>query len=160
MRLALEQAQAAGTLGEVPIGAVVVRDGVVIGRGYNLRETQRDPTAHAEIIAIREAAHTLSAWRLTGCTLYVTVEPCPMCAGALILGRLDRLVYGTPDPKAGAVTSLYQLLDDDRLNHRMAVTAGVLADDCAAILRDFFQQLRKGCAQGTDDSHNDLTGRN
>ncbi len=142
MRMALAEAEAALACGEVPIGAVVVAGTAVVGRGHNKRETWSDPTAHAELLAIRAASCTRSAWRLTGCTLYVTIEPCPMCAGAAILSRLDRLVYGAPDPKAGAVVSLYHLLDDVRFNHRMAITAGVLEEECAGLLRGFFRELR------------------
>lgn len=142
MRLALLEADLAAADDEVPIGAVVIKDGQVIGRGHNMRETWRDPTAHAEMIAIREAAQTLSAWRLTGCTLYVTIEPCPMCAGALLLSRIKRLVYGAPDPKAGVVDTLYRLLDDERFNHRVEVTAGVLQNECAAVIQAFFKRKR------------------
>lgn len=142
MRLALAEADAALASGEVPIGAVVVRNNEVISTGHNMRETWRDPTAHAEVIAIRAAASAISAWRLTGCTLYVTIEPCPMCAGALVLARLDRLVYGAPDPKAGAVSSLYNMLYDPRLNHRMYVTAGILESECALLMKRFFRALR------------------
>ena len=143
MRAALAEAEAAFALGEVPIGAVVVQGGEVIGRGHNLRETGCDPTAHAEIVALREAAQRLGSWRLTGCTLYVTIEPCPMCAGALVMARIDRLVYGAVDPKAGAVDSLYNIVRDERLNHRMAVTAGVLQEECAALMQAFFRRLRE-----------------
>jgi len=143
MRAALAEAEAAFALGEVPIGAVVVQDGEVIGRGHNLRETGADPTAHAEIVALRDAARRLGSWRLTGCTLYVTIEPCPMCAGALVMARIDRLVYGALDPKAGAVDSLYDIVRDERLNHRMAVTAGVLQEECAALMQAFFRRLRE-----------------
>jgi tRNA(adenine34) deaminase len=143
MRQALAEAQLAYQQGEVPIGAVVVKDCAVIGRGYNRRETWRDPTAHAEVIAIRQAAAALRAWRLTGCTLYVTIEPCAMCAGAIVLSRLERLVYGADDPKAGAVVSLYEITADERLNHRVAVTAGILADECSDIIRRFFRRLRE-----------------
>lgn len=139
---ALREAETAFAIGEVPIGAVLVRDGQVIARGHNLRETWHDPTAHAEIIAIKNAAEKLGAWRLTGCTLYVTIEPCPMCAGALVQARLTRLVYGAPDPKAGAVDTLYRLLNDERLNHQVQVTGGVRAEACGKIMQDFFRRLR------------------
>lgn len=142
MRHALRQAEAAWALGEVPIGSVVVHDGEIVGLGHNLRETDHDPTAHAEVIAIREAATHLGSWRLTGCTLYATIEPCPMCAGALVNARVDRLVYGAPDPKAGAVDTLFDIVRDPRLNHRVEVTAGILADECAALMRAFFRELR------------------
>ncbi len=142
MALALREAETAYAIGEVPIGAVIVRDDQVIARAHNLRETWHDPTAHAEIIAIRQAARSLGTWRLTGCTLYVTIEPCPMCAGALVQARLTRLVYGAADPKAGAVDTLYRLLSDERLNHQVQVTAGVKAGACAGIMQDFFRRLR------------------
>lgn len=143
MRAALAQAEAAAARGEIPIGAVIVRDGELLSAGYNLRETEHDPTAHAEMVAIRRAAQRLGAWRLTGSTLYVTIEPCPMCAGALVMARIDRLVYGALDPKAGAVDSLYDIVRDERLNHRMAVTAGVLQEECAALMQAFFRRLRE-----------------
>lgn len=143
MREALAEAKSAFDQGEVPIGAVVVKDGGIVGRGHNMRETWRDPTAHAEIIAIRQASIYLSAWRLTGCTLYVTIEPCLMCAGALILGRVERLVYGATDPKAGAITSLYRVLEDERLNHQVAVQGNVLDAECAELMRRFFRRLRQ-----------------
>jgi tRNA(adenine34) deaminase len=143
MRLALEEAAAAGNEGEVPIGAVVVCDGAVVARAHNRRENDRDPTAHAELLAIRAAADALGRWRLSDCTVYVTLEPCPMCAGAMHQARIARLVYGAPDPKAGAVGTLYDLSDDERLNHRFDVTTGVLAEESAALLRSFFGRLRK-----------------
>ena len=142
MRLALEEARRAAEGGDVPVGAVVVRDGQVIGRGHNRREQDGDPTAHAEILAIRAASETLGAWRLTGSTLYVTIEPCPMCAGALVLARIDRLVYGAADPKAGAAGSLWNIVQDERLNHRLQVTAGVLEDECREIIQSFFRERR------------------
>lgn len=142
MRLALEQARLAGDLGEVPIGAVIVKDGEVYASGHNLRETGNDPTAHAEVVAIRRAAQRLGHWRLSGMTLYVTVEPCPMCAGAIVNARLGRLVYGASDPKAGAAGSLMNLVQDVRLNHRLQVTEGVLADECAGVIRCFFRERR------------------
>ena len=142
MRLALEQAAGAAALGEVPIGAVVVCDGVVVATGSNRREIDADPTAHAELMAVREAAAALGRWRLEGCTVYVTLEPCPMCAGALHAARVDRCVYGAVDPKAGALGTLYDIASDERLNHRYEVTAGVLADESAAMLREFFAILR------------------
>lgn len=139
---ALAEAARAADIGEVPIGAVIVRDGAVIGRGHNLRETDKDPTLHAEIIAIREAARHLGGWRLMGCTLYVTIEPCPMCAGAVLMARIDRVVYGAADPKAGCAGTLYDLLSDERFNHRAEVTAGVRETECGAIIREFFRQRR------------------
>lgn len=143
MQQALAEAENAFHVGEVPIGAIVVQDDRVVSRGYNRRETWRDPTAHAEILAIRQASALLAAWRLTGCTVYVTLEPCTMCAGALVLARVDRLVYGAADPKAGGVTSLYQIPEDKRLNHRMEITAGVLQEECSDIMRRFFLKLRE-----------------
>ncbi len=142
MHEALTEAWKAYLIAEVPIGAVVVKDGRIIGRGHNLRESSKDPTAHAEIIAIREAAKYLGGWRLTGCSLYVTIEPCPMCAGAIYQARLDKLVYGAPDLKAGAAGTLYNIPQDDRLNHQMEVIPGVLLDECANIMKSFFKELR------------------
>lgn len=142
IRQALAEAQAAADVGEVPVGAIVVRAGAVIAAAHNQRETLRDPTAHAEMIAITQAAEAVGGWRLEGCTLYVTLEPCPMCAGAIVQARIPRVVYGASDPKAGAVESLYQLLADPRLNHRADVTAGVLAQECGDLLRQFFADRR------------------
>ncbi|MBB6691057.1 tRNA adenosine(34) deaminase TadA [Cohnella xylanilytica] len=142
MQEAIRQAKLAEQIGEVPIGAVVVRDGVVVGAGYNVRETTRDPTAHAEMVAIRQASEALGAWRLLGCTLYVTLEPCPMCAGAILQSRVERVVYGTSDPKAGCVGTLMDLLQDRRFNHVTEWTSGVLREECAALLTDFFRRLR------------------
>jgi tRNA(adenine34) deaminase len=144
MRHALREAQAAFDEDEVPIGAVVVHQNRVIGAAHNQREQLRDPTAHAEMIAITQAAQALGNWRLEGCTLYVTLEPCPMCAGAIVLARMPRVVYGAADPKAGAVTTLYQIPNDTRLNHRAEVVAGVIADECGAILSRFFADKRRG----------------
>ncbi len=143
MREALALAREAEARGEVPVGAVAVHSGRIIGRGFNLRETERTPLAHAEMLALAEAARALDAWRLTGVTLYVTLEPCTMCAGALVLGRIDRVVFGASDPKAGAVGSLYNLVEEPRLNHRMQVSGGVLAEDCGRILSEFFRSLRE-----------------
>jgi tRNA(adenine34) deaminase len=142
MRMAIDQAFIAEENGDVPIGCVIVYENQVIAKAYNQREQLHDPTAHAEIIALTQAAEFVGNWRLNGCTLYVTLEPCPMCAGALVLGRLDRLVYGTADPKTGAVESLYNIVQDERLNHRLAVTAGVLREDCQKQLQEFFQRRR------------------
>ena len=142
MRIALDEAATAASEGEVPIGAVVVCDGAVVARAHNRRENDRDPTAHAELLAIRAAAASLGRWRLSDCTVYVTLEPCPMCAGAMHQARIARLVYGAPDPKAGAVGTLYDLSDDERLNHRFDVTKGVLAEESATLLRAFFGRLR------------------
>jgi tRNA(adenine34) deaminase len=148
MGIALREARKAADRGEVPIGALLVRDGKVLGRGYNLREASRDPVAHAEIIAIRKAAKKEVSWRLTGATLYVTLEPCIMCMGAMLLARIDRVVFGCPDPKGGAAGSLYDLSDDPRLNHRVRVTSGVSEAECAAILSDFFAALRREKKKG------------
>lgn len=142
MAEALVLARHAVSLGEVPIGAVVVRGEEVVGRGYNRREIDGDPLAHAEILAIHEAARRVGGWRLSGCTMYVTLEPCPMCAGALVASRLDRLVYGAADPKAGYCGSLGNLIQDPRLNHRLEVSAGVLGEESGALLRGFFASLR------------------
>jgi tRNA(adenine34) deaminase len=143
MGRALEMAREAGNLGEVPVGAVVVLDGRIISQAFNLRETLDDPTAHAERLALTWAGRTLGTWRLDDCVLYVTLEPCAMCAGAIVLSRLGRLVYGAVDPKAGACRSLYRIVSDPRLNHRVGVTAGVLGAECREILTDFFQERRK-----------------
>lgn len=139
---ALSEAWRAYLIAEVPIGAVIVKDGKVIARGHNLRESTKDPTAHAEIIAIRKAAEYLGGWRLTGCTMYVTIEPCPMCAGAIYQARFDKLVYGAPDIKAGAAGSLYNIPSDERLNHQLEVVPGVLTEKCANIMSSFFKELR------------------
>jgi tRNA(adenine34) deaminase len=143
MGVALEEARTAAASGDVPVGAVVIIDDLIIGRGRNRREVDRDPTAHAEIVALREAAATLGHWRVEG-MLVVTQEPCPMCAGALVNARVARLVFGCPNPKAGAVATLYQIVSDPRLNHRVAVTSGVRAAECAAVLQAFFAELRQG----------------
>src|SRR3990172_9259820 len=142
MQEALAEARGAEAAGEVPVGAVVVQGGEIVGRGANRMIGSHDPSAHAEIVALREAAQRLANYRLPGCTLYVTMEPCAMCAGAAVLARLDRLVYGCNDPKAGAVRTLFRLADDLRLNHRISVTGGVLAEECAACVQDFFQKKR------------------
>lgn len=142
MRLALAEAAEAGELGDAPIGAVIVHDGRVIARGQNRREADRDPTAHAELLALREAARHLGGWRLSGCTIYVTLEPCPMCAGALIQARVDRLVYGAADPKAGAVGGVVDLLRGLKFNHTVDVTPGVCEPECRELLRKFFAALR------------------
>nr|WP_255711357.1 tRNA adenosine(34) deaminase TadA [Pelosinus baikalensis] len=143
MGLALEEAQKAYAIGEVPIGAVLVLDGQVVAAGHNMRESWHDATAHAEMIAIREACQKLGRWRLTGLTLYVTIEPCPMCAGALVMSRIDRLVYGSADVKAGAIESIFNIAQNDALNHSMVVTSGIRRDECAQIMKDFFKQRRK-----------------
>ena len=143
MQIALEEAQQALQEDEVPVGAAIVHDGRLIARAHNQRERLRDPTAHAEMIAITQAAESLCSWRLDGCTLYVTLEPCPMCAGAIVQARVQTVVYGAADPKAGAVDSLYRMLSDPRLNHRVETIAGVLAAPCGEILSRFFQQQRR-----------------
>jgi tRNA(adenine34) deaminase len=142
MRMALAAAMQAAEQGEVPVGAVVVVRGEVIAVSHNYRETNHDPTAHAEIVALRAAAAALGSWRLTDAELYVTMEPCPMCAGAIVNARVRRLIYGCDDPKAGAVRTLYQLLDDQRLNHRVEVLPGVLASESSTLLKSFFSRLR------------------
>lgn len=143
MRRCLALAEEAAALGEVPVGAVVVHEGVVVGEGFNRREIDGDPLAHAEIAAIAQAARRLSRWRLSGCTLYVTLEPCFMCAGALVNARVERLVFGALDPKAGAVASLAAVCSDARLNHRLAISGGVLEPECGAALKRFFAALRE-----------------
>jgi tRNA(adenine34) deaminase len=142
MDRALAQAKLALAHGDVPVGAVVVRDGAVVAEARNRREIDQDPTAHAELLAVRRAAEAVGSWRLEGCTLYVTLEPCTMCAGALVLARVPELVYGASDPKAGAVGSLYDVCRDPRLNHRLEVTSGVLADECGEVLTRFFRARR------------------
>jgi tRNA(adenine34) deaminase len=142
MTVALELAATAAALGEVPVGAVAVKDGQIVGRGYNRREVDRDPFSHAEFNAMREAAQAVGAWRLTGVTIYVTLEPCAMCAGALVQSRVSRLVFGASDPKAGAVGSLYNLAADPRHNHRVDVTGGVMGEACSVALKTFFAGLR------------------
>lgn len=142
MAAAMEEARSAAALGEVPIGAVMVHGGRIIGRGHNLRESSNDPTTHAEMIAIREAAATLSSWRLLDCTIYVTLEPCVMCMGAIILARIPRLVYACRDPRAGAAGSIYDFSRDERFNHRVEVVEGVLSEECSEMLSGFFRELR------------------
>lgn len=142
MKLALEQAREADACGEVPVGAVLVREGRVLAACRNRCEELKDATAHAEILALREGSRRLGGWRLTGTTLYVTLEPCPMCAGALVQARVERLVYGAANPKGGACGTLYNLVQDERLNHRLAVTGGVMADECAVLLQGFFRRRR------------------
>jgi tRNA(adenine34) deaminase len=142
MELALAEAKQAEAAGEVPVGAIIVSEGVVIGSGFNLPIITHDPTAHAEIIALRKAARQQQNYRLSNATLYCTVEPCLMCAGAMLHARLTRLVFGTPDPRAGAAGSIYNVLTDPRLNHRIEVVSGIREEDCAAILREFFAKRR------------------
>ncbi|WP_072337218.1 MULTISPECIES: tRNA adenosine(34) deaminase TadA [unclassified Paenibacillus] len=143
MHAALEEARKAEAIREVPIGAVIVRGGEIIGRGYNVRETAKDPLGHAELLAIREASRHLDAWRLLDCTLYVTLEPCPMCAGAIVQSRIPLVVYGTADPKAGCAGTLMNLLQEERFNHRVELLSGVLQEECAQLLTQFFRKLRK-----------------
>ncbi len=142
MRLALEEARAASSAGDVPVGAVVVRGDEVLGRAGNAREREQDPTAHAEILALRQASSAARSWHLEGCAMVVTLEPCAMCAGAIVLARIDRLVYGASDPKAGFAGSLGDLVRDGRLNHEVDVTVGVLAEECGDLLRAFFAERR------------------
>jgi len=148
MGMALEAAQGALETGDIPVGAVVVREGAVIATGCNRREADADPTAHAEIVAMREAARLLGEWRLTGCTVYVTLEPCVMCAGAMLQARIARCVVGALDPKAGALDSVYAIGDDPRLNHRFDASYGVREEECSALLDEFFSQTRKGDSHG------------
>ncbi len=143
MQLAIEQARQAEAAGDVPVGAVIVRDGQLVAAAHNQREQLGDPTAHAEMIAITQAAEAVGSWRLTGCTLYVTLEPCPMCAGAILQARLPQLIYGAADPKAGAVETLYRLLADPRMNHQTEVLAGLLGVECGKLLSDFFAEQRR-----------------
>lgn len=143
MKLAIEEAKKAEAINEVPIGAIIVKDGVVISSAYNLRETDQRAIAHAELLAIDDACKKLNTWRLTGCTLYVTLEPCPMCAGAIIQSRVDRVVFGASDPKAGCVGSIYNLLSEPKFNHRCEVEKGIMAEECGDLLTNFFRQLRK-----------------
>lgn len=142
MRAAITEAEAALEMGEIPIGAVVECNKEIIARAHNLRETKRDPTAHAEILALRQAAEQIGAWRLSGCTLFVTLEPCPMCAGALVLARAERLVFGCDDPKAGATGTIYNITQDARLNHQLDVVGGILEKECREILQRFFDGRR------------------
>ena len=143
MRLAIEEARKAEALGEVPIGAVIVKDGEVIARAHNLRETSQNAVTHAELSAIQDACKEIGSWRLEETTLYVTLEPCPMCSGAILQSRIPRVVYGARDPKGGCVDSLYRLLNDPRFNHECEVTEGVLADECGDMLTSFFRSLRE-----------------
>jgi tRNA(adenine34) deaminase len=142
MREALDEARVAGERGEIPVGAVAVHKGYVVGRGHNRKEELADPSAHAEMIALREAAQILGSWRLSDVTLYCTMEPCPMCAGAMVLARLPRLVYAVDDPKSGAAGSVFDILHSPRLNHQVSVTKGILAEEAGALLDRFFDQLR------------------
>lgn len=149
MQKAIIEAKKAEQLGEVPIGAVIVKDNAIIGRGHNLRETTNDPTAHAELLAIKQASEVLGAWRLLDCTLYVTLEPCPMCAGAIVQSRIKRVVYGTADYKAGCAGTLMNLLQEPRFNHETELTYGILQEACALLLTDFFKHLRQSRKSST-----------
>ena len=151
MEEALRLARLAAEAGEVPVGAVIVKDGEIIGRGFNSTETDKDPTCHAEIKAIRQAAAALGGWRLSGCSMYVTLEPCSMCAGAIVLARLDALYIGTPDPKSGACVSLSQITTDSRLNHRVELHVGILQEECSAVMKDFFRKLRSKNTRSEDN---------
>jgi tRNA(adenine34) deaminase len=153
MRAALREAEASAAKDEVPVGCVIVHDGLIVGRGHNQVEALQDATAHAEIVAIGAASSTLGSWRLNECTLLVTLEPCAMCAGAIVLARLGRLVYGAPDPKAGACGSVLDVIHEPRLNHRVEITTGVLADECGALLKAFFQRKRREVAERTEPGH-------
>lgn len=143
MQLAIKQAEQAAEIGEIPIGAVLVHNGEVIAAAHNLRETNNDATAHAEILVIREACSKLGRWRLSGCSLYVTVEPCPMCSGGIVNSRIDKVVYGCPDVKAGGAESIFNIITNPNLNHCAEVRSGVLEEDCANVMRRFFQKRRK-----------------
>ena len=149
MGLALAEARLAAEEGEVPIGAILVKNGEVISRAHNRRENDKDATAHAEMLVIRDACQKLGSWRLSGTTLYVTIEPCPMCAGALVMSRINRLVYGSPDYKAGAVESLFNIVTHPALNHRLEVTAGLRQEECAAAMQAFFRERRRSGASAT-----------
>ena len=143
MKEALAEAKKAAAAGEVPVGAVIVKDGEIIGRGHNETETAKDPTAHAEMIAIRQAAKNLGGWRLTGCTMYVTTEPCSMCAGAIVWSRISRLFIGTMDPKSGACGSVFNIPQESRLNHFVEIETGLMQEECSSLMKDFFKKLRK-----------------
>lgn len=139
---ALKEARIAYDMGEVPVGAVIVREGRIVGRGHNTTETAKDPSCHAEMNAIRDAAKTLGGWRLPQCSMYVTVEPCSMCSGAIVLARIEELYIGTPDPKAGACVSLYSIVNDQRLNHRVNTSVGLLQEECSGLMKSFFRERR------------------
>ncbi|MFR2565109.1 MAG: tRNA adenosine(34) deaminase TadA [Anaerovoracaceae bacterium] len=143
MKEALAEAKKAAAAGEVPVGAVIVKDGEIIGRGHNETETAKDPTAHAEMIAIRQAAKNLGGWRLTGCTMYVTTEPCSMCAGAIVWSRISRLFIGTMDPKSGACGSVFNIPQESRLNHFVEIETGLMQEECSSLMKSFFKELRK-----------------
>lgn len=143
MKEALAEAKKAAAAGEVPVGAVIVKDGEIVGRGHNETETAKDPTAHAEMIAIRQAAKNLGGWRLTGCTMYVTTEPCSMCAGAIVWSRISRLFIGTMDPKSGACGSVFNIPQESRLNHFVEIETGLMQEECSSLMKSFFKELRK-----------------
>ena len=143
MRQALSLARSAGSVNEVPVGAIIVHENMIIGAAHNLRETLQDPIAHAEVLAIKQAAEHLGSWRLENCTLYVTLEPCPMCSGALWLSRIERCVYGCRDPKSGFLGSISNLMDQEKLNHHYEICSGVLEEECSDILRTFFRRIRE-----------------
>jgi len=151
MRQALELAKTALLFGDVPIGAVIVRGGEIVGRGYNTTQRDQDPTGHAEINAIKDAAKRLGGWRLPGCSMYVTIEPCSMCAGAIVLARIEKLYIGALDPKAGACVSLSNITTDDRLNHQVELFTGVLEEECSQLVKEFFRQLRNKKKQSEED---------
>ena len=151
MKAALKEAEKAAAMGEVPIGAVVVKDGIIIGRGHNKTETAKDPTAHAEMEAIRAASAVLGGWRLLGCDMYVTAEPCSMCAGAIVWSRIENLYIGTMDPKAGACGSVFNIVQEDKLNHQVNVTTGILQEECSRLLKDFFRSLRRTRDKKTEE---------
>ena len=153
MRAALREAEASAEVDEVPVGCVIVHDGIVIGRGHNQVESLRDATAHAEIVAIGAASNALDSWRLHECTLYVTLEPCAMCAGAIVLARMGRLVYGALDPKAGACGSVLDVIHEPRLNHRVEIVGGVLAEECGALLKEFFAAKRRAIGEQREPGH-------
>jgi len=151
MELAILEAKKAASMGEVPVGCVIMKGEEVIGRGHNLKETLQDPTAHAEMIAIREAAEREGSWRILDATMYVTLEPCPMCAGAIVMSRISQLVIGTRDPRTGACGSIMDIVHDQRLNHRVNLTFGVMEEECASLLDEFFVKLRKELREGKED---------
>ena len=151
MKEALKEAEKAAAMGEVHIGAVVVKDGIIIGRGHNKTETAKDPTAHAEMEAIRAASAALGGWRLLGCDMYVTAEPCSMCAGAIVWSRIENLYIGTMDPKAGACGSVFNIVQEDKLNHQVNVTTGILQEECSRLLKDFFRSLRRNRDQKPEE---------
>ena len=155
MEAALAEAKKAADMGEVPIGAVITKDGRIIASAHNLTETSGDPTAHAEMLAIRKASQEVCGWRLTGCRMYVTVEPCAMCAGALVWSRMEHLYIGTPDPKAGACGSVFNIVESDRLNHRVTVHRGMLEEECSILMKNFFKELRKRNKERKSNRRND-----